>query len=91
MRVQVAQAEQSSEPLELEYGGQVYTLPPNLPLTALEAMEENRIVAFLRACLGTEWDAFAANFNTADLESLADALAEMYGRTLGESVASGDS
>jgi len=91
MRVQVAKSEASDEALELEYGGQVYTLPPNLPLIALEAMENNKIVAFLRACLGTQWEAFSAEFSTADIEALADALAELYGRTLGESLASGSS
>lgn len=91
MRVQVAKSEASAEPVELEYGGQVYTLPPNLPLAALEAMEQNLIVAFLRACLGSQWEAFSADFSTADIEALADALAELYGRTLGELGASGGS
>ena len=80
--IKVAQTEVSEDTIPFEYGGTVYNLPPNLPLDALEAMEEDKIVRFLKATFGDQWVKFKGDFNTADLIPLADALADAYGDTL---------
>ncbi|GAG39070.1 unnamed protein product [marine sediment metagenome] len=92
-KVVVARSEHTLEPIDLAYGDRVFTLPGAMPLPALEAMEDgNKIIAFLKACFGPkQWKEFSDVFDTQDLEGLADAVADVYGNTPGESEASGDS
>lgn len=92
MRVEVAKSKATGDPNVLAYGGQDYLLPPAMPLSAIEAMEQNSMIGFLRAMFDGQYDAFAADVNTEDLEAVAAAIAQMYGGDgPGESQASGGS
>jgi hypothetical protein len=94
-RVDVQRTDPGNKPHELAYGGSVFTLPPTLPVAALEAMlgegKGEQLLMFFQAVLGDQWDAFAEVLNPADLPALGEAIGEIYGSSLGESQASGTS
>ncbi len=78
-------------PKTLDYGGEVFKLPPTMPIAALEATVNDDLLGFFKAILGDEWQRFGAMLNPVDLPELGLAVGEMYGPTLGESKASGSS
>ncbi len=94
-RVDVERTEPGAKDHELHYGGQVFTLPPTLPIAALEAMvgegTGEQVLGFFQAVLGDQWEAFGKVLNIADLPALGEAIGEIYGPSLGELGASGTS
>ena len=88
-KLTVARSERApGKPHTLEYGGDVFDLPPKLPFAAWEAMEDEKVFAFFRALLGSQWGRFREVFDIDDLENLADSLGTIYGLKPGESQAS---
>lgn len=73
-----AAAEATGTPIEFEHNGNTYSvLPSNLwPIEALEAFEDGKAVAFLRAILAPgSWDAYKATGATvADLAAFVEAV-----------------
>jgi hypothetical protein len=82
---------------KIDFEGIEFTIPSDaakLPVKAVEAWEEDRLVTFVKALLGPEaWAKFTAR--DPDMEEfgrLANAIGESYGfESAGESSASGDS
>jgi hypothetical protein len=75
------------------YADEEFIVPPSPGLDAIEAMERSAVFTFIRATISehstSQWERFRAVFNTEDLEEFAEALADLYGVTPGESEASG--
>ena len=106
-RVDVERTEPAEKDHELHYGGEVFTLPPTLPIAALEAMvgegTGEQVLGFFKAVLGEpsngevydpkihQWRAFGKVLNIEDLPALGSAIGEIYGPSLGELQASGPS
>ncbi len=94
-RIDVERTKPEDKSHELGYGGELFTLPPTLPIEALEAMigegSGEQLLAFFKSVLGDQWEAFGEILNPADLPDLGKAIGEIYGPTLGESQASGPS
>ncbi len=95
-RVDVDRTDPGDKKHELHYGGEVFLLPPTLPVPALEALlgegTGEQLLAFFQAVLEAQWEAFVKLLNLEDLPQLGEAIGEIYGRkNLGESQASGPS
>lgn len=94
-RVDVERTKPQDKDHELGYGGKLFTLPPTLPVAALEAIlgegTGEQLLEFFQAVLGDQWPAFAKILNIEDLPELGKAIGEIYGKSLGESRASGTS
>lgn len=91
-RVEVARTVADSDDHVLVYGGREYTLPALMPLTAIESMEDGKVIDFLRALLGDDQYAdFRVDAVVDDMDAIADAIGKLYGQAPGESGASGGS
>lgn len=78
------------------FKGEKFEFPPEikqLPVEAVEAYEDGKVVGFVREIMGDQWASFKAHKPTlGDLENLADSLGQAYGfKSAGESSASSDS
>lgn len=89
-RYEVARSAVEAEQHELVYGEREWHVPARLPLAAIEAMEQNDVMQFLRLLLGDEYADFAEYVDARDLPAIADTLGDIYGMALGESAASGN-
>lgn len=89
-----ARREAAKEPVTFTFGGEVFTLPVELPVEAVElvatvdaeSMSDLQAVALItpvmRALLGPEWDRFYAHRpSLEDLAEVADFIWESYGVT----------
>lgn len=78
-----AKAEATESPVNFEYDGKTYTVPPSIdwPIEALEAMEDDKVITFVRSVLGpVQWTAFKSTpRKTQDFSDLMEALGKAAG------------
>lgn len=85
-------AEARGEPPTLQFKGETFTLPVELPVAVAEAWITNAdAFTFGKTLLGEEWDRFyALEPSQDDVFALSGRLSVLYGVTEGESSASGE-
>lgn len=85
-----AESENKGKPHELKLGGQSFSIPPEMPFKAAEAIGRGNIDQFFELLLNGQHEEFAEqDLSLDDLVELTDSLMDVYGmESLGESLAS---
>lgn len=86
--MRAARAEVEQEPVVIRFGGEEFTLPPEMPVGLPVYAQSGDLEGVLATLFGDEARRFMSRASVQDVHDLVDGVLEVYGLTEGESDAS---